>query len=133
MVVIVDYVDSLAGMAARGQRQWLRTYRHQQLAGSPLDDPGEADITCDVPAEALRRATAAAGLAVVEETTQAQWLASLGMEELVSEAKAAWHARTATDLASLAARSRVGEAEALSDPGGLGAHRVTVLAKGGVR
>jgi SAM-dependent MidA family methyltransferase len=133
VVVIVDYGDSLAGMAARGQGQWLRTYRHQQRAGSPLDRPGQVDITCDVPVEALRRAAAAAGLEVLEETTQAEWLSSLGMEALVAEARAAWHGRSATDLASVAARSRVGESEALSDLAGLGAHRVTVLARGRLR
>jgi SAM-dependent MidA family methyltransferase len=133
MVVIVDYVDTLAGMARRGQGEWLRTYRHQQRAGSPLEHPGHLDITCDVPVEALRRSAAAAGLTVVEETTQTEWLASLGMEELVAEARAAWHGRSANDLAALAARSRVGEAEALSDAAGLGAHRVTVLVKGRIQ
>jgi SAM-dependent MidA family methyltransferase len=133
VVVILDYVDSLAGLAARGQGEWLRTYRGQRRGGSALEDPGHSDITCDVPLEALRRAAAAAGLGVVEEVTQEAWLASLGIDELVAEARAVWHGRTTTDLASLAARSRVGEAEALSDPAGLGAHRVTVLAKGLIR
>ena len=130
VVVIVDYVDSLAGMASRGQGEWLRTYRGQRPGGAPLQDPGLSDITCDVPLEALRRAAAAAGLEVVEETTQAAWLASLGVDGLVTEARAAWHGRSATDLAAVAARSRVGEAEALCDPTGLGAHRVVVLTKG---
>jgi hypothetical protein len=44
-------------------------------------------------------------------------------------ARAAWHGRTATDLAAVAARSRVQEADALLDPAGLGAHRVTILGK----
>ncbi|HVW31110.1 MAG TPA: hypothetical protein VHL53_01110, partial [Acidimicrobiia bacterium] len=63
------------------------------------------------------------------ETTQADWLRSLGIESLVEEARAAWHGRRANDLAAVAARSRVHEADALLDPAGLGAHRVTVLGK----
>jgi hypothetical protein len=47
----------------------------------------------------------------------------------VAEARAAWHGRTANDLAALAARSRVQEADALLDPAGLGAHTVTILGK----
>ncbi len=47
----------------------------------------------------------------------------------MEEARAAWHGRAATDLAAIAARSRVHEAEALLDPAGLGAHRVTILGK----
>ena len=70
-----------------------------------------------------------AGLSILGETTQADWLRSLGVDELVEEARAAWHGRTANDLAALAARSRVHEAEALLDPAGLGAHRVTLLGK----
>jgi NADH dehydrogenase [ubiquinone] 1 alpha subcomplex assembly factor 7 len=128
-LVVLDYADTVAGLAARGQGEWLRTYRAQRRGGSPLEDPGSSDITCDVAVEAVRRGAAAAGLEVAEETTQADWLVSLGLDELVAEGRAAWHGRTATDLAALAARSRVGEAEALGDPAGLGAHRVFVLVK----
>ena len=45
----------------------------------------------------------------------------------VKAARAAWHGRSATDLAAVAARSRVHEADALLDPAGLGSHRVTIL------
>ena len=130
VLLVVDYADSLADLAARGEGEWLRTYRQHRRAGSPLEAPGHSDITCDVSIEALRRAAGLAGLEVVEETTQAGWLTSLGIEELVAKARSAWYGRTVTDLAAVAARSRVGEAEALCDPAGLGAHRVVVLAKG---
>ena len=105
----------------------LRTYRAQDRGGSPLEAPGCQDITADVPVEGLRRAAAAAGLAVLTETTQADWLRSLGVDELVETARAAWHGRSASDLAALGARSRVHEADALLDPTGLGGHRVAVL------
>lgn len=129
VVVILDYAAPVEDLAARGQAGWLRTYRAQQRGGSPLDAPGTQDITADVPLEGLRRAAAGAGLSVLTEATQAEWLRSLGIDELVDEARAAWHGRTATDLAAIAARSRVHEAEALLDPAGLGAHRVMVLGK----
>ncbi|HEV7688852.1 MAG TPA: hypothetical protein VGQ80_19915, partial [Acidimicrobiia bacterium] len=116
-------------LAARGQAGWLRTYRAQRRGGSPLDAPGSQDITGDVPLEGLRRAAAAVGLSVLSETTQAEWLRGLGVDDLVEEARAAWHGRAATDLAAIAARSRVQEADALLDPAGLGAHRVTILGR----
>ena len=129
VIVIVDYSAPVEELAARGQAGWLRTYRAQRRGGPPLEHPGSQDITADVPVEALRRAAAAAGLTVLAETTQAEWLRSLGVDELVEEARAAWHGRVVTDLAAVAARSRVHEAEALLDPAGLGAHRVTILGK----
>ena len=129
VVVIVDYAAPVEELAARGQAGWLRTYRAHRRGGPPLDHPGSQDITADVPVEALQRAAAAAGLSVLNETTQAAWLRLLGIEEMVDEARSAWHGRTANDLAALAARSRVHEAEALLDPAGLGAHRVTMLGK----
>lgn len=129
VVVILDYAASVEVLAARGQGGWLRTYRAQHRADSPLDHPGSRDITADVPLEALQGAAAAAGLSVLAQTTQAEWLRSLGVDELVEQARAAWHGRTANDLAAIAARSRVHEADALLDPAGLGAHVVTILGK----
>jgi SAM-dependent MidA family methyltransferase len=129
VIVIVDYAAPVEELAARGQAGWLRTYRAQHRGGPPLDHPGSQDITADVPLEALHRAAAAAGLSMLSETTQEEWLRSLGIDELVEEARSAWHGRSANDLAALAARSRVHEAEALLDPAGLGAHQVTILGK----
>jgi len=129
VVLVVDYAAPVDELVTRGQTGWLRTYRAQRPGDSPLERPGSQDITADVPVEGLRRAAAAAGLTVVTETTQADWLRSLGVDQLVEEARAAWHGRAANDLAAIAARSRVQEADALLDPAGLGAHRVTILGK----
>ena len=129
VIAIIDYAAPIEELGSRGQAGWLRTYQGQRRGGSPLDIPGCQDITADVPVEAIRRAAAAAGLSVLSETTQAEWLRSLGLEEMVEEARAAWHGRSVNDLAALAARSRVHEADALLDPAGLGAHRVTILGK----
>jgi SAM-dependent MidA family methyltransferase len=129
VIVVIDYAAPVEELAARGQAGWLRTYRAHRRGGSPLDAPGSQDITGDVPLEGLRRAATAVGLSVLTETTQAEWLRGLGVDELVEEARAAWHGRAATDLAAIAARSRVQEADALLDPAGLGAHRVTILGR----
>jgi NADH dehydrogenase [ubiquinone] 1 alpha subcomplex assembly factor 7 len=130
-LVVVDYADDVASLAARGQRSWLRTYREHRRGASPLEDPGARDITCDVPIEHLRLAAARVGLGAVRDVDQAAWLRELGIDDLVDEARAAWRERAHVgDLQAVAARSRVSEADALTDPAGLGAHRVLVFAKG---
>ena len=59
------------------------------------------------------------------DMSQADWLRHWGMDDLVEAARQAWRARAhAPDLAALAARSRVTEADALLDPEGLGRFRV---------
>jgi hypothetical protein len=70
-------------------------------------------------------------LTALEETDQTAWLRELGVVALVDDARRVWRERARLgDLEAVAARSRVTEAEALTDPGGLGAHRVFVFAKG---
>jgi hypothetical protein len=57
--------------------------------------------------------------------TQAQFLAYWGIDELVEEGRRRWDTNAhAPDLAAVAGRSRVREAEALLDPRGLGAFTV---------
>jgi hypothetical protein len=59
------------------------------------------------------------------DRAQAAWLEGHGLAELVAAARETWRATAHVgDLTALAARSRVGEADALTDPGGLGAFRV---------
>ena len=130
-LVVVDYADAAASLATRPQHEWLRTYRAHQRGGSPLDAPGSQDITATVPAEHLVTHAAGAGFRLVEQTTQAEWLRALGIDDLVDDARGLWRERVAVgDLEALAARSRVTEAAALTDPSGLGAHAVFVFAKG---
>ena len=119
-VVVVDYADDTASLAARPWQEWLRTYRSHGRAGHPLEAPGTADITCEVAVDQL---------AVVRspdlDRPQAEWLDSHGIDLLVEHARERWRAGAHVgDLAALAARSRVGEADALCDPAGLGAFRV---------
>ena len=119
-VVLIDYADDTPSLAARPWQEWLRTYRGHRRAGHPLEAPGTADITCEVAVDqlaVLRRPDS--------DRAQAEWLDAHGMGPVVEAAKQAWRAGAHVgDLSALAARSRVGEADALSDPAGLGAFRV---------
>jgi SAM-dependent MidA family methyltransferase len=130
-IVLIDYADSVAGLLERGMSSWLRTYRAHDRGASPLEDPGSQDITADLPLEYLRASAEHAGLRVVTDTTQADWLRDLGVDDLVAEGEATWRdGAHRGDLEAIAGRSRGVEAAALLDPGGLGAHRVLVLARG---
>ena len=101
-------------------REWLRTYSSHARGGMPLDRPGSQDITVEVPIDQLARARTPDRV-----TSQAEFLARHGVDELVEEGRREWDERAATgDLAALRARSRVREAEALRDLSGLGAFSV---------
>jgi len=98
----------------------MRTYAAHGRGGAPLDACGSQDLTCDVAVDQL---------AMVRppdiERTQADFLVAHGIDELVDEGRRVWSERAAVgDLAAVRARSRITEAEALTDPNGLGAHRV---------
>ncbi len=128
-LILVDYMATWTELAERSGG-WLRTFAAHQRGSDPLGPPGTQDITIDVPLEMVHRAARRAGLTVTIETIQADWLASLGIDHLVEEGRAAWEAGAASpDLAALAGRSRITEAAALTDPAGLGAHTVLVLTK----
>lgn len=111
-VVAFDYGTMTTGELAR-RGGWLRTYRSHERGHDPLVDPGRWDITTDVAIDQLRVPT--------EVTTQAEFLRRWGIDELVTEGRAYWSAHAARpDVAAMKMRSRVGEAEALLDPDGLG-------------
>jgi SAM-dependent MidA family methyltransferase len=131
-VVLFDYVDTASSLAVRGQESWMRTYRAHHRGLPPLDEPGTQDITADVPLEYLRAIADRVGLPIREYVTQRDWMGRHGIADLVSEGDAMWREGAARgDLAAIAGRSRGVEAAALTDPGGLGAHRVLVLRREG--
>jgi SAM-dependent MidA family methyltransferase len=116
-VVLVDYADASPSLAERPWTEWLRTYRSHALGAGPLEDVGEQDITCEVATDQLLPADV--------DRPQAAWLRDLGVDDLAAAARAAWEERAHLgDLEAVRARSRVGEADALTDPSGLGAFRV---------
>lgn len=111
-VCLFDYgAATTAELAKRGG--WLRTYRKHQRGGDPLAEPGRWDITVDVAVDQLP-----AGAFV---DTQAGFLRRWGIDTLVHEGREHWRANAARpDLQAIAMRSRISEAEALTDPDGLG-------------
>ena len=112
-VVAIDYGSTTARLAGRPWREWVRTYRRHERGGHYLRSPGTQDITAEVAIDQLPDATSV--------TTQAEWLREWGIDELVDEGKRIWRASaSAPDVAALQMRSRIGEAEALLDPSGLG-------------
>lgn len=130
VLVVIDYAATGAELVERGESGWLRTYRDHDRGVRPLVAPGEQDLTVDVPAEYLVHAAGQAGFRLVADTAQATWLAGLGIEDLVAEAREQWEARAHIgDLEALGHRSRMTEAAALVDPAGLGAHRVLVFGR----
>ncbi len=130
VLVVIDYAATAAELVERGEVGWLRTYRDHGRGDAPLVAPGDQDLTIDVPREFLVHAAARAGFRLQQDTTQAEWLRSLGADELVAAARDQWDARAHVgDLEAVRHRSRVSEGSALTDPGGLGAHRVLVFTR----
>lgn len=119
-VVVLDYASTTAALAERPPHEWLRTYREHSRGTHYLDELGTQDITCEVAVDQLalvRRPT--------DDRSQAEWLHHLGIDELVAEGRRLWSERAHVgDLAAITARSRIHEADALTDPDGLGAFRV---------
>ena len=119
-VVVIDYAATTAGLAGRRQREWVRTYRAHRHGAGVLDALGEQDVTCEVAVDQL-----ATVKRPVSDQRQVEWLRGWGIDELVAEGREQWSERARVgDLAALTARSRIGESEALLDPGGLGRFRV---------
>jgi SAM-dependent MidA family methyltransferase len=115
--VAVDYCDVTASLARRPWMEWVRTYRAHGRGGHPLADLGVQDVTCEVAVDQLPPPTV--------NRSQAEFLRAFGLDDLVDEARRAWEERAHVgDLQALAARSRVHEGAALTDPDGLGAFRV---------
>ena len=116
-LVVLDYCSTTASMAGRPWTEWLRTYRAHARGTHPLTDPGEQDITVEVAVDQLPTPD--------DDTAQADWLRRWGIDELVAEGLQVWEERAHLgDLEAVRARSRIGEAEALTDPAGMGSFRV---------
>ncbi len=119
-VVCFDYgAPTTVALVERGG--WLRTYADHGVGGGWLDDLGRQDVTVDVGFDQLAPGSLRG---------QAEWLTTLGIADLRAEAVATWDAgRAVGDLASLRARSRVHEADALCDANGLGGFLVAEWTK----
>jgi SAM-dependent MidA family methyltransferase len=113
-VLAFDYcTPRTALLAAAPWREWLRTYRGHERGVHYLRNVGEQDITAQVCVDQLPDVTVA--------RTQSQFLQRWGIEGLVQEGREAWAAAAARpDLHALRMRSRIREAESLTDPDALG-------------
>lgn len=119
-VVAIDYGDDTASLAERGPGEWLRTYRGHDRGGPALDALGTQDITAEVALDQVSDA-----VPPTRRRRQAAFLAAHGLEVLVEEGRRIWTERAHLgDLEAMTARSRISEAEALTDPTGLGAFHV---------
>ena len=132
-IVALDYgadTPVLAGRAGSSGAPgagmgWLRTHRHHQGGSSWLAEPGSCDISADVALDQVQADHRA------EVCTQAEFLRAHGLEALAAEGRAVWAERAGMgDLDALRARSRIGEAEALLDPAGMGAFNALVWTVG---
>ena len=114
-LLVFDYgVRRTTELAQRPQSEWVRTYRSQRRGQNPLHAPGTADITCDV---AFDQLSPGATL-----STQADWLIGAGIESMTAKARARWQrSRSNPTAETLAARTLLDEAAALTDPDGMGA------------
>jgi SAM-dependent MidA family methyltransferase len=98
----------------------VRTYRAHGRGGHPLEHLGEQDVTCEVAVDQLAHVRARSA-----DRSQADFLRAHGLDALVADARGAWLARAHIgDLEALKHRSRIAEAQALTDPSGLGGFRV---------
>jgi SAM-dependent MidA family methyltransferase len=113
-VLVIDYGTPITAMlAGRPYRDWLRTYRGNERGEHYLSAVGLQDITIDVPIDQLPEPDTV--------RTQSAFLQLRGIDELVEEGKRIWDEQAARPgLEAMKMRSRVSEAEALLDPGGLG-------------
>jgi len=128
-----DWLNSMLGLLAKGRvividyareattEVEIRTYADHERGGDPLTALGTKDITVDVD---LAQLQAAAG-AATELTSQAGWLRRHGIDELVEEGRQIWEVGAASgSLVALRGRSRIREAESLTESGGLGGFTV---------
>ncbi|HYL40229.1 MAG TPA: SAM-dependent methyltransferase, partial [Candidatus Binatus sp.] len=124
LVIVVDYGQPADQLYAPGRGSTLRAYHRHRVHDDPLVAIGRQDLTAHVDLTALERAGAAAGLAVLRRTTQAEYLADLGLGELLVGLQSG---PDASFEAYLAARSAVVR---LLDPRATGRFAVIELGRG---
>jgi len=126
-LLIIDYGGTAEELEPRRTQGTLRTYRSHHLGPDPLLEPGATDVTVDVNFTAMGAAATACG-ADVEIRRQDDFLADLGLREIISELRHRERdlARSGDGLERLIVRSEATDAETLLHPRGLGDFRVLV-------
>jgi SAM-dependent MidA family methyltransferase len=127
IVLVIDYGAPARELyGPRHRAGTLMTYREHVADGSPgapYRDIGERDLTAHVDITTLARLLDAAGLDVLGDTTQAEFLAGCGLDDLLERER-----HRASDLsAALLLRSAVMR---LLDPRHLGGFRAVMAGRG---
>ena len=123
-VLIFDYCSqSTSEIAVSPWREWLRTYKEHERGVHYLIEPGTQDITTQVMIDQL-----SSTLPGLSANTQAEWLQTWGIGELVSEGSRYWEEhKSSPDVVALKMRSRANESLALITQDGLGGFSVLEL------
>lgn len=80
-LMTIDYGGTWEELLNPGREHGtVRSYSRHHVSRSPLDSPGEQDITAHVDFTAIRLAGEAAGLKTMEFTTQSQFLSRIARE-----------------------------------------------------
>ena len=126
-LLLIDYGGTAEELEPRRTQGTLRTYRSHHLGPDPLLEPGATDVTVDVNFTAMAAAAAGCG-AEVEIHRQDDFLAALGLREIISDLRHRERdlARSGDAMERLVVRSEVTDAETLLHPRGLGDFRVLV-------
>jgi SAM-dependent MidA family methyltransferase len=104
LILILDYGAPADELYSPGRGPTLRAYHRHRVHDDPLVAIGRQDLTAHVDLTAVERAAAATGLDLLGRTTQASFLAGLGIGELLVDLQS----RPETTLESyLAAKSAV--------------------------
>ena len=124
-LLLIDYGGTAEELEPRRTQGTLRTYRSHHLGPDPLLEPGATDVTVDVNFTAMAAAAAACG-ADVEVYRQDDFLADLGLREVISDLRHRERdlARSGDAMERLIIRSEATDAETLLHPRGLGDFRV---------
>jgi len=125
-LLVIDYArQSTDSVTTIGWREWLRTYAQHGPGGHYLKDVGLQDITCDVMLDQVFDGTESRFM------SQASFLESHGIAAAVEEGRTYWETHASQpDVRAMMMRSRVSEAEALTDPSGLGEFTVAEVVVG---
>ncbi|HEY7589709.1 MAG TPA: SAM-dependent methyltransferase [Candidatus Limnocylindrales bacterium] len=124
LVLIVDYGHPATQLyGPRRMAGSLRAYLRQRVHDDPFANVGRQDLTSHVDLTAVDRAARAAGLEALGVTTQAEFLVSLGMDDVV----AAMRDAEASLEDALALRSSLAR---LLDPAMTGSFKVMAFGRG---
>lgn len=123
-MLLIDYGSPAAELYVASRGSTLRAYHGHRVHAEPLVAIGRQDLTAHVDLTAVERAAVAAGLEPLGRTTQAAFLANLGLGELL----VGLQSRPDTTLeAYLEARSAVAR---MLDPRATGAFAVLAFGRG---